>query len=460
MTTTPARMGQDNEKNIDQAPTDLIAMVRQINEEYPWSGRYGFRFDQKHYRSVQAVLRLVNEVFGQKLDDVTFLRFREKDKRLITYIAASGVYFSSQDKGVAAYVMEELAIIEANSREEWASHERTSDTGLPPVQGELATEPSNPTIAIIEDKSLSALDRLIEDSDREQKNQLKGMKRRIAEAGLKKKPLALIKGVDLMQDFGADRYPNFSELLDYLQSQFDLAKLSNGALRIPPTLLVGPPGVGKTTFLRKLARRIGAEFHVENIASAQTGARLAGSEIFWSNTRPGIVFNSLAFGNCANPIIVLDELDKEAGVNGRNTLGALYELLEPATAATFQDASLPGVRLDASHVVWFATANNANNIDPVILSRFKVIDIPEPTKDQMPAVVASVYSDLLESNPWGRLFPRTLNEDLVTSIGLLPPREVRKTIEIACGNAAKAGRNWIEPSDVEIQDTRSRVGFV
>lgn len=319
---------------------------------------------------------------------------------------------------------------------------------------------TGPAVEIL--SAVGIMNEILKTVDCDSKKRLEALKKRI-EAMLKKnsnmKPLATIEKTSLAS-IEPDRFPNFTEFFEYLRAQFALAALGDGVFRLPPILLLGEPGIGKTEVLARLARAVDTEIRVFNLGAAQSGAMLAGSEIFWDNSKHGELFELLVFGRTANPIVVLDEIDKVSADTTYSPIGGLYHLLEKRTAANFEDLSLPGVRVDASHVNWFAAANDPRTIDPAILSRFRIFNIPSPTREQMPTIIKSIYSDLLAHERWGKAFSPELPKDVLSSLANISPRQVRQIMEAACARAAKDGRTYLAGSDIEEPHRSRRAGFL
>jgi len=110
-------------------------------------------------------------------------------------------------------------------------------------------------------------------------------------------------------------FPNFASVINgALKSHLAIRDLGSRT-RLPPMLLLGPPGVGKTHFASELATILQAPMQTVSFASATNGSALSGSSVFWSNSSPGRLAECLAWGPAgqdpaANPLIVLDEIDK------------------------------------------------------------------------------------------------------------------------------------------------------
>ena len=129
-----------------------------------------------------------------------------------------------------------------------------------------------------------------------------------------------------------DDLPNFTEVLDDVRRQLALCEDSRDALEITPLLLLGPPGVGKTHFARALSQLLGTGMGFISMSSLTAGWVLSGASSQWKGARPGKVFETLVDGQYANPVMVVDEIDKAGGEHAYDPLGALYGLLEHDTA--------------------------------------------------------------------------------------------------------------------------------
>jgi ATP-dependent Lon protease len=257
-----------------------------------------------------------------------------------------------------------------------------------------------------------------------------------------------------------EAFPNFSEVVDVLERQVALARLRPQATwNFQPLLLLGAPGIGKTEFARSLAEIIGTRFHAVSMATASAGWILAGSDLTWSSGKPGVVFNLLTQEPFANPVILLDEIDKTGGDRRYDPLGPLYELLEPASATTFKDEAT-NLPIDASHIQWIATANELN-IDAPLLSRLRIIHVPPPDRDQCRTICQRIYAGILHREKLDTHFNSDLSRDVLNKMEATAPREMKALLVAALGTAALQGRRELLFDDIEFQAPgRRSFGFV
>jgi ATP-dependent Lon protease len=262
----------------------------------------------------------------------------------------------------------------------------------------------------------------------------------------------------------ANAFPAFHRVISEVVSPSLAVLAAGGIVRQAPVLLVGSPGVGKTFFLTTLARVLGVPLVKQDMSSTSTGASLAGLSVHWSNSSPGAVFKALAFGRpgspaVANPMLVLDELDKGGGDPRFDTFGPLHALLEEESAAQFEDESLPGVFFNTSHIRWVATANSTNSIPAPILSRMHAIEIAEPTQGERAAMAARIFQNVVRSMQL-RNFNAELPETVLAKAAAISPREFRRHAQMAVGRAITRGEVQVKTEDFRIAAVLARtMGF-
>ena len=212
-------------------------------------------------------------------------------------------------------------------------------------------------------------------------------------------------------------------------------------------LLLGKPGIGKTHFARQMADLIGTGMNLVSMSCLTAGWLLSGSASQWKGAKPGKVFESLVDGSYANPVIVIDEIDKAASDAQYDPLGSLYSLLEHDTACAFVD-EFAEVPIDASQVLWIMTANDERGIPNPILNRMNVFEIAPLTPSQARHIARRLYQSIRASHDWGLRFDELPADDLLDKLATLVPREMRRALMAAFGNARIASRGMLQVDDL------------
>lgn len=159
----------------------------------------------------------------------------------------------------------------------------------------------------------------------------------------------------------------------------------------------------------------------------------------------------------ANPLFLLDEVDKVRGRQEFDPLGALYSLLEPATAKTFRDLSMPRIALDASRIYWLLTSNEVSSIAAPLLSRIRRFDIPSPTPDQAVTILNTVYQ-AVQQEVRLPVAMAPLAPAIVATLSRVAPRRQRQILREAIGRTLYAGRREISVHDLRLPDDAEMIG--
>jgi ATP-dependent Lon protease len=204
-------------------------------------------------------------------------------------------------------------------------------------------------------------------------------------------PLPLVEMPPLreVRDALVVEFPYAMNVIDFALA--DLVGRSTVYLR--PLLLVGDPGGGKSRFARRLGEELGVSVWRTD-ASQSDGAVFAGTSRRWHSAEPCHPLLAVVQGRIANPLIIIDELEKAAS---RSDYGRLWDsllgFLEPETNTRYPDPALQ-TTLDLSQISYVATANRLEPLPSPIRDRFRVIDFPKPSADDLDALLPGIIADL------------------------------------------------------------------
>lgn len=259
--------------------------------------------------------------------------------------------------------------------------------------------------------------------------------------------------------------PQFGHVTAWILRAATLAMAGGQPLRLDPCVLLGPPGVGKTFYARRLAEA----FDVSTLTIPMNlvtdrGSWFSGLAPAWRAAGPGKIAQLLIDSDSASPVVVIDEIEKSSPINPSETpINVVHSLLERENARAFQDEFLE-IPLRADAIIWIATANDLSPLPASIVDRLITFEISlQP--DQMQAIQRSLFAEANVAS--GNLF-ETPSEALFEELASMTPRALSRLWPIAFGFACMSSRRHITRADLARAEVvlgldrgkKSRIGFL
>ncbi|MDT8925404.1 AAA family ATPase [Pseudomonas taiwanensis] len=250
-----------------------------------------------------------------------------------------------------------------------------------------------------------------------------------------------LSGLEKLQEL-ALKHPHFAAVIDHLLPFAKASFMQSSAFRIPPLLVAGPPGIGKSKFFSDLCDVIDMGRNIFHASQYTCGSQLVGLTQGWRTAHPGDVANAMLKTRQTNPLIVFDELDRvppKVYGNGISPEVSLMRLLEPSEAKNFVDA-YQNEPHDVSNVNWIFTCNQPRQIPYALLTRLQVIYVYPPREEaQIDAVHQSIWKSLIDSYQIDDLIYEQIDPEVLVALREayyedLQFRKTRRLLERALNN--------------------------
>lgn len=259
--------------------------------------------------------------------------------------------------------------------------------------------------------------------------------------------------------------PQFAPATAWILRAATLAMAGGQPLRLDPCCLLGPPGIGKTFYARRLAQAFGvATLTISMNMVTDRGTWFSGLAPVWRASGPGKVAQLLIDSNCASPVVLIDEIEKSSPINPSETpINVLHSLLERENASRFTDEFVE-VPMRADHIIWITTANDLAPLPASIVDRLIVFEVAlEP--GEMLAIQRSLFEEANAAT--GSLFA-TPSDALLEQVMAQTPRAMSRLWPIAFGFACMDARRHVTRADLAQaedvlrlgHDAKGKIGFL
>ncbi|XQW86273.1 AAA family ATPase [Thalassotalea piscium] len=243
-------------------------------------------------------------------------------------------------------------------------------------------------------------------------------------------------------------FPNFHNVISEVHASLKLSLYAGLPIEFPIINLNGPPGIGKTYFVKTLCKVLGLDFHDASIAT-MTGKQdlIGGSSQFKSASIGEIAKALLIKTDTFQPIVLLDELCLAKNEGEYSIVPSLLSLFDYEQKKCVKERYLD-LDMDCSGILFFTTTNNIENLLPAVKSRLTNFNILPPNPDEMYDVCNEIYRSFLTEKKINKLFVEGLNLEVTPLLRTMTPRDAKTTIISGIKRALVRSHNNDKPISV------------
>jgi len=252
----------------------------------------------------------------------------------------------------------------------------------------------------------------------------KNLMARLPLAGLNTSPALILETLE-------KEFPWFQNANNIVFKQLQ-TRLHSGqpVFKLRPLLLAGTSGVGKTTWANRLAELVGVPSSVVMAAGSSDSMHLKGLARGWGSARPGAIAQLIATEKVANPLMVVDEIDKAATDNRNGSIwDVMLQLIEPSTSKNYLDECLQ-VSCDFSWVSWIATCNTLGGLPKPLLDRFTVVLIEKPGTEHAQTIINSAIKAYAKDLSVDQRMLPALDGNDIEILTSMSPREINRVVRM------------------------------
>ncbi|SNC59336.1 ATPase family associated with various cellular activities (AAA) [Marinobacter sp. es.048] len=304
---------------------------------------------------------------------------------------------------------------------------RTADQKKRVVSGKRAAPSTPKTFEVVRKQGWERLKETVPESDEQEVS-----KERIVENGQIRRLHNCREEVLKLLEALLREFPNFREVTKEIIGSYRISMIGGSPLSLPVINLQGPPGIGKTTYVRAVALALGLPFHDLKISQMMEKFEIAGMSKGWKGARPGKIARIMLEEEPieGQPVILFDELCMAKDTAEHSVVHPLYTLFDRDSGEYFRDLCLD-VPINTSHLLMFSTTNNVEVLRPALRSRLSSFDIEAPGTDEMRSLAQNLYRQLLGNFNMTDYFPALLGHDVLKKVTDGSIREMKRNLQRA-----------------------------